>query len=165
MSDGHKLGTLDGCELGTLDGHELGPLDDRKLGQTDDNSLGVEHGCDDGLELGPVLGWDEGTPGRLGASWCLAGTRAHRDDSAPHWAQMAACHGRELGSVEGWADSVDDGADECLNEGWLDGCRLGQGEAAHNGRELDSAEGWADGVNDGTDEFLNEGRLDSCRFG
>ena len=68
-----------------------------------------------------------------------------------------ASHRRKLCLVKGWAKSVDDGTDECLNKGWLDGCRLGRGEAAHHGRELGSVEGWADGINDGTDESAAAG--------
>jgi len=44
--------------------------------------------------------------------------------SALRWAQKAARHGLELGSDEGWANGVDDDADECRSEGWLDGCKL-----------------------------------------
>jgi len=46
----------DGCELLCSDGSKLG------IGLTDGDSLGVELSCDAGLELGPVLSWDEGTP-------------------------------------------------------------------------------------------------------
>ena len=101
----------------------------------------------------------------LNSSWSRLGRGNAGRSSARHWGRKAGRPGRKLCSVEGWADSVDDGADECLNKGWLDGCRLGQGEAAHNGRDLDLAEGWADGVDFSADECLNEGRLDGCRFG
>ena len=95
-------GMSDGCELGTLDDRELGPLDGRELSQTDNNLLGVEHGCNDGLELGTMLGWVEGTPDVT---------------------RRVARRGRRLATAVSWVrkkagpDGVDDGADECRNEG------------------------------------------------